>query len=535
MITYPKMAWRWLTSMRTALVLLFLLAVGAVPGVLLPQRNLNESKVRDYIATGGKTAEIYDKLQLFDVFSSQWFTAIYVLLFISLIGCILPRTVDSAKAYKKQPVRAPKNLARLPLNGHGHREQSPAEIEQELTDLFRGWRFASYTAEEDRAGKRSFAAEKGLSREIANLVFHLGLVGILITVSLGRLISYEGQVIVIADTDSSQFCNTAFANYDDYRWGALVDGTDLDPFCVDVENFTATYHPNGQADDFTSDISYAWGDEIFAPTDTWDTYTLRVNHPLRLHGNRIYLQGHGFAPQFTVTWPNGETRTQMVQFRPDDLTYFLSSGVMRFDPPAGMYPVLFDRRQNQLAIQGLFAPTAVFSGENNAILASGFPAMNNPAVAIDIYRGDTGLDSGRGQSVFTLDAGQIHRGELQKIERVNLLLGESVTLADGTKITFDGANEFVNLQISHDPTQIWVLVFTIITLAGLVGSLMIKRRRIWVRISPGATGGTDIDTGGLARTDRAGWGSEFHRINRRILALPDDDDEDEADTIRSVG
>ena len=105
---YIRKAWHWLTSMRTALALLFLLAVAAIPGSLLPQRSLNESNVNDFIETNGKVAEIYDKLQLFDVFSSVWFQAIYVLLMISLVGCIIPRSWDHYKAYRTPPTRAPK-------------------------------------------------------------------------------------------------------------------------------------------------------------------------------------------------------------------------------------------------------------------------------------------------------------------------------------------------------------------------------------------------------------------------------------------
>ena len=90
--TYPTKAWRWLTSMRTALVLLFVLAIAAIPGTVLPQRSLNEGNVVDYIADNGRLAEVYDQLQLFDVFESTWFNAIFMLLTLSLIGCILPRS-----------------------------------------------------------------------------------------------------------------------------------------------------------------------------------------------------------------------------------------------------------------------------------------------------------------------------------------------------------------------------------------------------------------------------------------------------------
>src|SRR5205085_3627801 len=82
--------WRALTSMSTALALLFLLAFGAVPGALLPQRSLNEAKVAQYVAEHPRIGPWLDRLQAFEVFSSVWFTAIYVLLFVSLVGCLVP-------------------------------------------------------------------------------------------------------------------------------------------------------------------------------------------------------------------------------------------------------------------------------------------------------------------------------------------------------------------------------------------------------------------------------------------------------------
>ena len=170
------------------------------------------------------------------------------------------------------------------------------------------------------------------------------------------------------------------------------------------------------------------------------------------------------------------------------------------------------------------------------MLTSAFPAMRDPAVAIDIYRGDAGLDSGRPQSIFELDTTLVDTGQLQKIERVNLEQGDSVTLNDGVTVTFDGATEFANYQISRDPFQPWVLVFTILMLAGLVGSVTIKRRRIWIRLTPAEDGATtSVEIGGLARTDRAGWGAEFDKIHRELLGLPDPDDIDEDDLVASTG
>ncbi|WP_295642386.1 cytochrome c biogenesis protein ResB [uncultured Corynebacterium sp.] len=519
--------------MKTALVLLFLLALGAIPGALLPQRSLNESKVLDYIKANGKTAEVFDKLGLFDVFSSPWFTAIYVLLFLSLIGCILPRTWDHYKALRTQPPAAPRHLTRMPHSVSGEVDVDEETAKKQVRAMFKGWNVRENGPEEDRAGHWSISAEKGYLREAANLVFHLSLVGILAAVGLGRLAYYEGQVIVVAGTEQSEFCNSAVSNFDSFRHGALFDGTGLTPFCVNVKNFSATYMPTGQAVEFASNIDWAHPEQAFKPKEEWNQATLSVNHPLRLAGNRVYLQGHGYAPTFTIEWPNGEKRTETTQFRPDDLTFFLSSGAMRWDPPAGMYPNLQDRRAHQISIQGLFAPSAEFTGPNNKILTSNYPAMRDPAVAIDVYRGDTGLDSGRSQNIFSLDPNQMHSGALQMLDRVNLKKGETVTLDDGTKITFDGAKEFVNLQVSRDPTVYAVLAFAVLMLGSLALSLMIKRRRFWVRLIPNGNGKTSIEIAGLSRTDSAGWGREFNRKAEQLLGLDEEDLDDTHDASNS--
>ncbi|GAB2646151.1 cytochrome c biogenesis protein ResB [Nocardia goodfellowii] len=509
-------AWRGLTSMRTALVLLFLLALAAIPGALLPQRNLNEQKVDEYIADRPKLGPWMDRFELFDVFSSFWFTAVYVLLFVSLVGCILPRCYDHFTALRTPPVKAPRNLSRLP---HHHSEtvaRTPEQVVEQARTQLRGWRCEVRPGVRD--GEITLSAEKGYTRELGNLVFHLSLVGLLVAIAVGKLFGYEGSVIVIADNGPG-FCTTSPAVFDSFKAGNVNDGTGMTPICVRVKDFKAEYLPNGQAEMFTSNIQYQAGTDLDA--NTWRDTTIQVNHPLRVAGDRLYLQGHGFAPTFTVTFPNGQTRTETIQWKPDDAQTFLSSGVLRIDPPGGLYATEEERRKNQIAIDGLFAPTALFHG---SLLTSAFPKMEDPAVAIDIYRGDTGLDTGRPQSLFSLDREMIAQGRLNKEARTNLRPGESATLPSGTKVTFDGAKEFVNLQVSHDPAQQWVLVSALAMMAGLLVSLLVKRRRIWVRVypSPDDAGTVDqrravVELGGLARTDQAGWGGEFDRLRARLL------------------
>ncbi|HLS76546.1 MAG TPA: cytochrome c biogenesis protein ResB [Nocardia sp.] len=509
--------WRGLTSMRTALVLLFLLALAAIPGALLPQRSLNEQKVEQYIADRPTLGPWMDRAELFDVFGSFWFTAVYVLLFISLVGCILPRTVDHYRAMRTPPVRAPRNLARLPHHYEGGSEHTPERVVEHAKAGLRGWRTEIRTGA-GREGEITVSAEKGYLREFGNLVFHLALVGLLASIAIGKLFGYEGSVIVIAD-DGPGFCTTSPAVYDSFRAGNVNDGTGMTPICVRVKNFRADYLDTGQAEMFTSDIAYQAGEDL--ETGTWRDTTLRVNHPLRVAGDRVYLQGHGYAPTFTVTFPDGRTRTETIQWAPTDARTFLSTGVLRIDPPGDLYATDEERRGNQIAIEGLFAPTASLHG---SLLTSVFPRMDDPAVAVDIYRGDTGLDTGRPQSLFALDQELVRQGRLTKEARVNLRPGESATLSNGAVVTFDGAKEFVNLQVSHDPAQQWVLVSALTMMAGLLVSLLVRRRRIWIRVYPAADRPgtvvqrrTVVEMGGLARTDHAGWGDEFDRLRVRLL------------------
>ncbi|MGH3837372.1 MAG: cytochrome c biogenesis protein ResB [Pseudonocardiaceae bacterium] len=506
--------WRGLTSMRTALVLLFLLALAALPGALLPQYSLNPERVRTYQTEHPTLAPILDRLGLFEVFASPWFAAVYLLLFVSLVGCVLPRSVEYARQLRRAPVATPRNLGRLPHHARARFAGDPAgdaaaagpdKVLAAARRRLRGWRIAERT---EPGGARTLSAERGYLREAGNLVFHVALLGLLVSFAIGKLVGYEGQVIVLAN--GSQFCNSGPLAYDSFRPGLTVDGTELAPFCVQVDGFTPTYLSTGQPQEFRASIQYQGPDDL--STNTWHPYQLAVNDPLRMDGTRVYLLGHGYAPQFTVTFPDGQQRSGLVQWRPVDIATMLSEGTTKFDPPGVTDDAV--RRTRQLAITGLFAPTAAFQG---ALLSSGFPDLFDPAVAIDVLQGDLGNNSGRGQSIFSIDQSMVDSGRLKQVARQNLRPGEQLTLPDSTVVRFDAVTRFVSLQVSYDPAQRWVLGFAILVLGGLGLSLAVKRRRFWVRVISGGPDGTVVELGGLARTEAAGYGEEFDRIAADLL------------------
>ncbi|MEJ7650607.1 MAG: cytochrome c biogenesis protein ResB [Nakamurella sp.] len=531
-LQFLRNTWRGLTSMRTALILLFLLALASMPGALLPQWSLNQTRTREYIEANPTWGPIANALGLFEVFASPWYAAIYLSLFLSLVGCLLPRCWDFAKQLRAEPVRTPRNLARMPLHTVHPVDDEPQVVADRVETALRRkhWRVVRRT---EPGGVHTVSAEKGYLREVGNLVFHFSLLGLLVAVAIGKLFGYEGSVITRV---GAEFCSTNPSQYDNFRPGLTVDGTDMQPFCVDLKTFDAKYSDSGQPLDYSVGLSYQFGSDpaTGVNTDHFDPYLLRVNEPLRMNGERLYLLGHGYAPEVQITFPDGQTRTASANFISNDPT-LLSSGAIKITDPPGAS--LQDLTQRQLALRGLFAPTAFLHGE---IMTSSYPAATKPGLAVAIYRGDLGLETGRSQSIYSIDENQVSTGKLKELERVNLYIGDTTTLDDGTKITFTGYRQWVSLQTSYDPGQTAALVFAITLLGGLMVSLTIKRRRVWFRVQTSSTvgsssdgqsssgGGTRVEVGGLARTDQAGYGSEFSGIAALVypqgLPVAQDDD-----------
>ncbi len=520
-LAFLRNVWRQLTSMRTALILLFLLALASLPGALLPQWSLNSSKTQQYIVDHPTIGPWLDRFGFFEVFGSPWYAAIYLLLFTSLVGCLLPRSWEFVGQLRARPVATPRNLFRLPHHDRREVAGSVDEVADRVTAGLRGWRIARRT--EERPGREAagepaaadtiaatISAEKGFLRELGNLVFHFSLLGLLVAIAVGKMVGYEGSVIVNV---GDHFCSTSPASYDNFRPGLLVDGTDLAPFCLDVRGFTTEYTRAGQAISFVAEVGSQSGEA--AGTDAWTDDALQVNDPLRLAGERVYLIGHGYTPHFQVRFPDGTVRDYRQPFAPEpNDPNFTSQGAVKILDPPGVTGE--DVRRHQLAIAGIFAPTAFVHG---GIMTSSFPAADNPGVAVDVYRGDLGMEGGRSQSVFSIDTDQVDKGALVKEARSNMMPGESITLDDGTEVTFTGFNEWVSLQTSYDPAQGWALVFAVTLLIGLMISLVVKRRRVWFRMypagggaRPGAADRTVVEIGGLARTDQAGYGEEFRGL-----------------------
>ncbi len=463
-IGFARWAWRQLTSMRVALILLLCLAVVSVPGSVLPQRGTNPILVDQWIADAPLWGPILDRLGFFDVYASAWFAAVYLLLFISLVGCVIPRTRDLIVTIRRPPPPAPRNLSRLPDYLAFPVPGSTTDSYDRALDYFRKnhWKVIE-GARTGASGEqvRWISAQKGNLREVGNLLFHLALVGILLGVAVGALFGWRGNVIV---REGQGFSNT-LTQFDAWGGGRLVDPSMLQPFAFTLKDFAVEFErgsaQRGAPRLFEAHLDYSPGLNE-PPTDR----LVEVNKPLSVPGARVYLVGHGYAPIFRITDASGDVVfDDAVVFLPQDGN-FTSTGVIKL-PDANP----------QLGIQGLFLPTAAVDEIRGP--HSTFPDADDPAAFLSVWTGDLGLDNGRPQSVYSLDTSRMKQVGLESIRP-----GQTWSLPGGQgTITLTGWQRWASFQLSSDPGRPIALTSALLALLGLIGTLLIRRRRLWVTVS----------------------------------------------------
>ena len=454
-----RLIWRQLTSMRTALFLLLLLAAAAIPGSLFPQRSADPNGVTIYFQQNPQLAPILDGIQLFDVYSSAWFSAIYILLFVSLIGCVLPRTAKHYRAIFTPPAATPTSMKRMPAYAQF---SSNKAVLAEAENLLRkkGYRVA--------VDGKSVAAERGYWRETGNLIFHLSLVFVLISVGIGGAYSFSGQRVLV---EGETFVNN-LAGYDSFSPGIAFDESRLEPFSMRLDKFTAQYDIYNKQNigtplDFRADVTTLVRGETSA-----NSGLIRVNEPLQMPGAKVYLTGNGYAPVITIRDGEGNIAfSGPVVFLPQD-TNMTSLGVIKVP----------DAKPSQFGVAAFFYPT--LAKLDTGAFTSGFPAPINPLMTMNIYQGDLGLDNGIPSNVFSLQTHALTQltGGKTGVESIELEIGDSAVLPNGLgSVSFDGLKRFAALDIDYNPTQIWVLISALTALGGLILTLLIPRRRVWVK------------------------------------------------------
>ena len=476
---FLRWLWRQLTSMKTALILLFLLAIASNPGSILPQRGTNPILVEQWLTDNPTLGPILDSIGAFDVFGSPWYSAVYILLFISLIGCVLPRLGVHWKAMRSQPPPAPKNLSRMGGTAFECAGDTQTTIENARKILGKDrWRTV---VGQDPSGVHWVAAEKGYLRETGNLVFHFSLILILVGVAVGGLFGWRGNVIV---REGEGFSNT-LTQYDAWGGGRLSSADNLPEFSFTLESFDV---------EFERENSQEGAPRLFEANMVVDRpgvegstrHLVEVNEPLVIDSAKVFLVGHGYAPHLIVRDSQGTVvLDDAVVFLPQDGN-FTSTGVVKIpdtDP--------------QLGFRGLFLPTSAVDEIRGP--HSVFPAPDDVSVFFGAWEGDLGLDNGIPQSIYTLNV-----DDMTQLGLESLRVGQTWQLPQGAgSIELAGYERWASFQMASDPGKELALVAAILAILGLTLSLFIQRRRVWVKVSQvleqGSTGTVRVEVAGIAK------------------------------------
>jgi cytochrome c biogenesis protein len=332
----------------------------------------------------------------------------------------------------------------------------------------------------------------------------------------GQLFGYKGGVITVV---GDGFSNT-LSQYDDFAPGRLFRPEKLEPLSFDVDDFHVSWLTSGpqmgQPKSFDADLTYR-----STPDAKPATHDLAVNHPLSVDGTDVFLVGHGYAPVVTVRDGQGDVVWRApVVFLPQDSS-FKSYGVVKVP----------DAAPQQLGFEGDFLPTYGFTLERGDF--SQFPQALDPRLVLTPYRGDLGLGSGAAQSVYDLDKTRLSPFPAPaSAANPNLLLtlrvGQTATLPGGAgTIRFDGVRQWVKLQVSHSPGKGIALAGVVLGIVGLMGSLFIRPRRAWVRVTrepgdDGEAGRTVVELAGLDRSAGGDLAGEVDELQRLIGPPPPD-------------
>jgi cytochrome c biogenesis protein len=481
-----RQAWREYRSMRTALVLLVVLAAASILGSLFPQEGLSPQRVDQYFLGHPALAPVLERLGLFDVFGSAWYMAIYLALLGALVACLVPRSRALYRVLRSRPPRGG-DLARYRTRAGFDTMASPDQAMEAAHRVLRRGRYR--LADHDR----ELAGEKGYLREAASMLFHVALLVLLVGLAFGKAYGYRGQAAIV---EGETWAN-ARVGYDSFSPGRFFGPERLAPFQLRLDDFTNSFYANNTPREFASHLT-----ALDLDGRKLQAQRVAPNRPMTVDGVRVFQSDYGYVPVVSVRDAKGRellAPQEVLTLR--DPASEVSNGavkVTRSSPQVGLQVVLFT---------GLRTAPDCPAGLDFC----NDPRLSRPVLVVLAYQGD--LQADQAQSVFTLD-----HTRLRPLGDRPLLLtpGRSGRLANGMVVSFSGLKQYSVFTLARDPGVPVVAVGAALLLCGLVPSLYVTRRRVWVRATPAGPGATRVELAGLALQGKAAFEGELARLARQI-------------------
>lgn len=222
---------------------------------------------------GSAVVDVLDRLDVFHVFSSWWFSLALVLLLVSIVACTIDRTPRLWREVADVRVVQPEAYFDPRLPNRAATDRVPLEA---VRAALRRHRFRLREAELD--GVHFVYGDRNQYTKLATLLTHTGLVLFLVAAAVTTKLGFErGLAVPIGDTQTVQAIGTP------------------DLLVVKNYDFEAPGLDTGQASDFTTDLGvFQNGREIARKT-------IRVNDPLSVAGFTFHQNGFGPAPDLLIS------------------------------------------------------------------------------------------------------------------------------------------------------------------------------------------------------------------------------------------
>jgi cytochrome c biogenesis protein len=466
--------WGLFTSVDFAVAQIIVLAVFGVIGMTIQQlpgfafrsatdyaSQMDRIHARYDASLGSGVVDVFERIGVFHVFGSWWFSLSLILLLISIVVCTIDRTPrlwrqsTDIRVVQPDAFFDPRLPDRAAMDG-----LSPAALE----GVLRRHRFRVRRAEVD--GAVYLYGDRNQYTKMATLFTHLGLILFLVAAAVTSRFGFEAPLVVAAGTTSTvQPIGTP---------GLLI---------VKNNGFDAPLLPDGAFADFTTDLSvYRDGREIARKT-------IRVNDPLSVAGFTFHQNGFGPAPDITIRgadggllWSGPVSLTDSVDGRP-----YGTMGV-----PGQDYGIQLVLDRSTTMGSAAPAPTAG---------ASTVPGTGSATLLVLPYRvvgtNPDGTSKVQNAMPFVVDVG-----------RTMTAPGLGIT------VEFDGVAAYSLLIAKQDPGQgiVWTAFGSL--MLGLLITFYLPRRRVWTRVSPG--GAVAI----CGRSDRyVDFRREFGRLLDDLVAV----------------
>jgi cytochrome c biogenesis protein len=493
-----RQAWREFRSMRTALILLVVLAAASILGSLFPQQGISPQRVAQYFQDHPGLAPVLDRLGLFDVFGSAWYMAIYLALLAALLACLVPRTRAFAHVLRSRPPRGGR-LDRYRTRASFQTATSPEQATAAATRVLARHRYRLARHDPEGSGEpqggapaeRELAGEKGYLREAGSLLFHVSLLVLLVGLAYGKGFGYRGQAAIV---EGETWAN-ARVGYDTFSPGRFFGTGQLAPFQLRLDDFSNSFHDDGTPREFISRVA-----ALDLDGRQQQAQGVAPNRPMTVDGVRVFQSDYGYVPVVRVVGGDGKVLKQEEVLTLRDPATEVSTGAVKVTaarPQVGLELTMFTGLRTAPDCPG-------------GLDFCNDPRLVRPVLVVLPFQGD--LRASRVQSVFSLDHDRL---EPLGGRPLVLGLGQTGRLANGMQVSFGGLKQYSVLTLARDPGVPIVGVAAALLLLGLVLSLYVTRRRVWVRASPSA-GGAVVEVAGLALQGKAAFAGELARLAEEI-------------------